>query len=122
MSSDLDEQLEKLESLSTQADVKRSELRSLIGLTRERTRPVNLAKEAGNRMLDKGLDTIDKGRVLARGNPLAAIGAAAAIGAFFARKPLFRFSGTAYNMLLQHIKKLSSAQSAQGNSKDEDNG
>jgi len=122
MTSSFNKQIEKLESLSAQADGKRAELQSLIRLTRERTHPANLAKDIGDRLLDKGLDTIDKGRAMARAKPLVAIGAAVAIGAFIARKPLFKLSGTAYNMLHRYIKTLSSARSAQDNSKDEDNG
>jgi|GEM_PF-3221510 len=122
MTSRLDKQIERLSELSAQADSKRTELRALLDLTREQTRPANLAKEAGNHLLDKGLDIVAKGRATARANPLMAIGAAMAAGAVLSRKPLFKLSKAAYDAVRHYIEELSCDQSVGDSSEGKENG
>ena len=92
----LDKQAERLATLSTETEAKRTRLMGLMGLARERVRPSHLASEAGNKVLDAGLDAIDASKAAVRAHPFKAAGIAAAIGAILARNPLFSLAAKGY--------------------------
>lgn len=90
-----------LVALDVRAYEQRQNLLGLVDQTRERLRPDNLMQEAGNRLLDIGLDTIDKAKEGARRHPIKATAAVAAIGIILARKPLLRLCCQGYASLRQ---------------------
>ena len=82
----------RLKELDERAAEERQRFSKALGLTAEKLRPASLAREVGNRALDLGLDTIESARNAVRKHPVKAIGAAAIVGAYFARRPLFRLA------------------------------
>ncbi len=79
----------RMRELNARAKQERTALTDTFAVVRQRLRPARLASEAGDRVADAVLDTIAKGRNTARQHPFKAIGIAAVIGAFLARRPLF---------------------------------
>lgn len=95
----LDRQAEHLAALSVEAEAKRSRLMDMVELARMRVRPSRLASEAGNKVLDAGLDAIDASKAVVRSHPFKAAGIAAAVGAILARKPLLGLAARGYARL-----------------------
>ncbi len=85
-----------LAALDQRAREQRQRLLGRARIAQERLRPANIAHEAGNRVLDLGLDSMEKARGLVRANPLKAAAAALAAGAFLARGPLLRLIGAGF--------------------------
>lgn len=83
---------ERLAMLDRRARDQRLELTNRLEMAKDRLRPANLAREAGNRALDLGLDAIGKARELAVAHPGRLLAAAAAAGALLGRKPLTRLA------------------------------
>ena len=109
MGSPAEKPSETLAALDERAREQRQRLLGQVKLAQNRLRPANLAHEAGNRVLDLGLDTIEKGRTLVRANPVktaaAAAVVAAAAGSLMARKPLLKLLATGYMRLLKGSNK-----------------
>jgi hypothetical protein len=83
---------DRLSELNVRSAEQRQRFAKTLGVAAQRLRPANLAREAGNRTLDFGLDTIESAKAAVRTHPVKAIGAATLVGAFFARRPLFRLA------------------------------
>ncbi|MPT48173.1 MAG: hypothetical protein E2598_07090 [Sphingobium sp.] len=90
---------DSLNSLDVQAYEQRQNLLSLVDLTKERLKPASLKQEAVNKVLDLGLDTIDKAKAGMKRNPGKAALGILAIGAIIARKPLIRLCRQGYASL-----------------------
>lgn len=88
---------EKLAAVTAEAELQRERVIGLARLAAERLRPQNLAQEAGNRMLDLGLDAVDRGKAAAKEHPLRTIGLAAVLGAIVARGPLLRLATSGFH-------------------------
>jgi len=110
---------DQLAALDTLTHDQRARVRELAGLAADRLRPAYLAREAGNRALDIGLDGMSKARTMARAHPVKAAGMVAIVGAVIARKPLLRLFSGGYAALREkwrhHRQKTASA-----NAKNED--
>ncbi|MGD9810667.1 MAG: hypothetical protein AB7U35_04925 [Sphingobium sp.] len=78
----------RLQELDTRSAEQRELLLGEMQLLRERAQPATLAREAGNRALDFGLDTMERLRSMTRRHPAKVLGFAAAAGAVLARRPL----------------------------------
>lgn len=85
----------RLAELDAEARSRRAEVLALLRLSRERTRPENLAAEARNRALDFGLDKLGQAKAALLANPLKAAGAALALGALLGYRPLGRWAAGA---------------------------
>ena len=83
---------DRLRELNKRATEERQRLSKALGVTLDRLRPTNLAREAGNHALDFGLDTLESAKKAVRSHPVKAAGAAALVGAFLARRALFRLA------------------------------
>lgn len=85
----------QLERLNAQAEILRRELQDGVEHTRERLKPANLKQEAR----DKAKASLDERSRQARDyisqHPVQILGAAAAVGALVAHRPLRRLLGTA---------------------------
>lgn len=86
---------ERLAELDAEARTRRAEVLALLRLSRERTRPENLAEEARNRALDFGLDKLEQAKAALLANPLKTAGAALAFGALLGYRPLGRWAAGA---------------------------
>jgi len=95
MMTDLPEGMDaKLVNATIDAEVQRERVKELARLAAARLRPKNLAQEAGTKMLDLGLDVVDRGKTAVRAHPARTIGLAAIIGAILARGPLLKLASS----------------------------
>ncbi len=110
---------DQLAALNTLTHEQRARVRHLAALATERLRPASLAREAGNRALDIGLDTLDKARTMARAHPVKTAGIVAAIGAVIAHRPLLRLFSSGYANLRDKWRQ-DRKETASANTKNED--
>lgn len=84
----------RLVTATVDAEVQRERVKELARLAAARLRPQNLAQEAGTKMLDLGLDVVDRSKTAACAHPVRTIGLAATIGAILARGPLLKLASS----------------------------
>lgn len=93
----------RMRELNMRARQERDALADTLAVTGERLRPAKLASDASDRVADAMLDAIAKARTAAREHPIKAVGIAAAIGAFLARRPLSRLIAEGLGSAWTHI-------------------
>jgi hypothetical protein len=81
---------ETLAAATIKAQAERQRVVDLARLAASRLRPQSLAQEAGNKLLDLGLDVADRSKAAMRTHPARTIGLVAIAGAILARGPLLR--------------------------------
>jgi ElaB/YqjD/DUF883 family membrane-anchored ribosome-binding protein len=79
----------RLIAADTQADAARTLLVETLQTARERLAPAALKKAAGDKIMDKALDGVNRARDHVRRNPLQIAAAAAILGAFLARTQIW---------------------------------
>lgn len=93
----------QMRRLNARAKQARAELAATFAAASERLRPARLASETSDRFADMLLDNVDRAKAAAREHPLRGVGIAAAIGAFVARRPLFRLMSQGMDAARRHF-------------------
>lgn len=109
----------RMRELNARARQQRDALAETLAVTGERLRPARLASDAGDRLADAMLDAVAKGRTAAREHPFKAVGIAAAIGAFLARRPLSRLVSEGLGSAWTHIASRGQPDGAEDHSAEE---
>lgn len=104
MSADKPNEADRLRNLDARAAEQRRSLFSSLDQAGERLRPASLGRDAGNYMLDLGLDGIERVRSAVRRNPLKMLGIGAAITALVAWRPLTRLGAKGLSSGIRQVR------------------
>lgn len=91
-----DNQEARMRTLNAVADAQRAKFLSSLNETQRHAHPARLKERASNRLLDRMLDVIAKGRASIVAHPARSLGIAALAGAVIARGPLIKLAAKAF--------------------------
>ena len=107
-------QRDRLKLLNTLVPGMRGNFIQTLKVARNRLHPSQLTEETSVRAMDWGLDVLARTKASARAHPIKALGIAASVGVFLARRPLFRLAvrgvEAARDRLRQRRQRLSETQ------------
>lgn len=103
---------QRLAALDLRTRDQRERVESLARIAQDRLRPAHLAREAGNRALDLGLDSMGKAKAMVRAHPGKTTALAAVIGAAIARKPLLALLCKGYDRVRDRLNPEENAAAA----------
>lgn len=87
---------ERMQALNTLADTQRARFLASLDVARSHAQPARIRERVSNRLLDRMLDMIARGRTSIMEHPARALGIAVLAGAVLARGSLLRLAAKAY--------------------------
>lgn len=86
----------RMQALNARAATQRERFLGTLDVLRQQAHPARLKEHAGNRLLDRMLNALSRGRSAVTMHPARALGIAALAGAVLAHRPVLTLAAKAY--------------------------